>query len=116
MSFKINKYFYGDIPEEKQAAVITKQSPMLQTGRFGKCLSAANKGWTINTPAVCMPQMQLWQLKMQEMFIPGGRKVSAFGWLKVNRYMPATPMKPKVFDPAEDKVYRHPTFTIYPMQ
>lgn len=73
----LQKFYYGDIPEEKGAASQHTSTPDTTQWPLWKYLSAAINGdWTINMPAVCMRPMPQWPSKMQEMCIPAGWKVS----------------------------------------
>ena len=45
------------------------------------------------------------------MSTPGARKAAACGWCAADQIVASDPGdKDMYFDPAEDKVYRHPTF------
>jgi ring-1,2-phenylacetyl-CoA epoxidase subunit PaaB len=115
MHIVIRKFYYGDIPDSPNAASAVDSASTGENqkryGLYGKFLSGANKAWIINMQAAFMPLMHKWPLKMPVMFIHGVTKASAFGWLKANISMHQTRMMQKAFyEPANDKVYRYPTF------
>ena len=67
--------------------------------------------WIINMLAACMQLMHKWQLKMQGMFIQEGMEGVSI-WVVESKYIHASnPDEAESFyEPANDKVYRHPTF------
>ena len=58
-----------------------------------------------------MPQMRRWQLKTREMFIRAENEGISI-WVVESKYIHASnpDESESLFDPSDDKVYRHPTF------
>ncbi len=58
-----------------------------------------------------MPPTRRWRCRWRATSTPGARKVAACGWCARDQIVASDPGdKDMYFDPAEDKVYRHPTF------
>ena len=111
MSFKINKYFYGDIPEEKAGSSNYETKPDVANWplwevfirskqgldhKHAGSLHAADATMAIeNARDVCTRRQEgisIWVVESKQIHASNPDEAESF------------------FDPAEDKVYRHPTF------
>ena len=81
------------------------------TGRCGRSSSGPGAGCRTPTSAACTPPTPRWPCATPATSTPAARRASRSGWCRPPRSPRRSPdEKDAFFDPAADKVYRHPTF------
>ena len=80
-------------------------------GRCGKSSCAPRPAWTTSTAAACMPPTRRWPCRWRATSTRAARKACSVWVVRCDQIVASDPGdKDMYFDPAEDKVYRHPTF------
>lgn len=110
MSFKINKCYYGDIPEEKSAGAIESKQDAAAWPLWEVFIRSKQGLDHKHAGSLHAADAQMAIENARDVYTRRMEGVSI--WVVQSKYIHATAPEEagELFEPAEDKIYRHPTF------